>query len=80
MQQRVLVLFQDIQYPALTTFLRQLTRRAQCPELSILQLLFQLVNGQHILLALIAESYIYDRESNYQYKQPDLRTDHLRSQ
>lgn len=72
MQQRVLVLFQNIEYVALAAFLRKGTRGSQCFVLGILQLCLQTVDSLHVLLALVAESHIDDGEGNDQDKQPYL--------
>ena len=65
---------------AFTTFLRQRTRRGEGLVLGTCQRLLQLVNSNHILLALITEGNIDYREHNDEHKQPYLRTDHLRCQ
>ena len=73
MQQRVLVLFQYIEHMTLTTFLREGAGGGKSLVLGVFQLCLQLVNGLHILLALIAESHVDDGKGDDQDEQPYLR-------
>ena len=68
----IVVLSQHVQDVALTALGRQRTRRREGLVFGILEFALQFVDGNHVLLALIAEGDIDDGERDNHDKEPDL--------